>query len=1115
MINRERWGFLMKDKKNVIKPDDVQYTESHLKSKNHFQECLKLGDAFRNESIDQAKQQVIIDGLSREYHTIWLMEGSGEHNLFLFRSTGVNTIKSAVELFLEDPHYETGIEKYIEECVYEEDRQKVQKASRFDIVERETPETGTYVISYRRYNSDHTDYDYHQMCFARAAGDDGEVNYIFAFRDADKTFREQLEKNERIAQQSTFTNFFLDTYISAYYVDLEKLSCQIYKRTVELESNYPIISDYFTSLTDYINKDVHPDDREKLLEIVKPNAMKRILTKQYEYTHVFRDISGGKEKTYKLQVIRGADINHAAFGFLDISEEMIEHNRKLRAVEEESRKILETLTNDFDEVYKINLLDDSIVVLKSPDAKKHRNSIFQKYTEAKDYFISNIVYDPEKEHMNYEMDIDTIRKKVKMYISYTVEFRCLANGVLSWNEMVVNVLDDNDVALGFVEKSEEILYRHMYEKMNEDIFALFVLDIDEEIMKVEKAAPWYKTYKRGMVLPYKTALNDFISGLEGTTREFFLPLLDIEYVKKEFAEENKQSFSYKASNNFGEKWVTTTGYVIHRHEDKTPAILTISFSLMDTLGADREELQSKLRAALDMAQSANRAKTVFLNNMSHDIRTPMNAIIGFTCLAASHIDNKELVKDYLNKITQSSSHLLSLINDVLDMSRIESGKMNLDEKPEDISEMIHTLRDIVQADIHSKQIDFYVDVVDVTDEEIICDKLRMNQVLLNILSNAIKYTPAGGMVSMRIKETSVRNSGYGTYEFTIKDNGMGMDKEFLETIYDPFTRVKSSTVSGIQGTGLGMAIAKNIIGMMGGDIQIKSEPGKGTEVKLTIDFKLQNKSKETIVIPELSGIRGLVIDDDINTCISVANMLRDIGMRDEWCTSGKEAVLRAAEASRRGDSFRVYIIDWLMPDMNGIETSRRIRKAIGDDTPIIVLTAYDWSDIEEEAKSAGITAFVSKPLFPSDLHKVLSECLGKTRTDPEQDPVNVDFTGRKLLIVEDNEINREIATELLEESGFIVDVAEDGDIAVEKMKKAEKGDYDLVLMDIQMPRMDGFEATKAIRALESDISDIPILAMTANAFEEDRKNALEAGMNEHIAKPINIKMLKKILEKYL
>ena len=519
--------------------------------------------------------------------------------------------------------------------------------------------------------------------------------------------------------------------------------------------------------------------------------------------------------------------------------------------------------------------------------------------------------------------------------------------------------------------------------------------------------------------------------------------------------------------------------------------------------------------ALSMAESANRAKTTFLNNMSHDIRTPMNAIIGYTGLAASHIDNKSQVQDYLSKIAQSSDHLLSLINDVLDMSRIESGKMNLNEKEESLPEIIHTLKDIVQADIHSKRHDFFIDTINVKDERVICDKLRLNQILINILSNSIKYTAAGGTISMRITEKTVKPNGYATYEFLIKDNGMGMDPEFVKTIFYPFTRVKSSTISGIQGTGLGMAITKNIIDMIGGHIEIKSAPGKCTETIVTFDFKLAEAHKDNFEILELKGLRALIADDDANTCVSIERMLMDVGMRSEWCTSGKEAVFRAENAYRFGDLFKVYIIDWLMPDMNGIETTRRIRKAIGDDVPIIILTAYDWSDIEEEAREAGVTAFVSKPMFMSDLNKVLCSCIGRKEEPVSTSVSRYDFTGKKILLVEDNELNREIAEVILEEDGFIIDTAEDGTIAVEKMKAAGTSDYDLILMDIQMPIMDGYEATRQIRALETEISRIPIIAMTANAFEEDRKAALEAGMNEHIAKPINVTKLKGLLSKFL
>ena len=534
------------------------------------------------------------------------------------------------------------------------------------------------------------------------------------------------------------------------------------------------------------------------------------------------------------------------------------------------------------------------------------------------------------------------------------------------------------------------------------------------------------------------------------------------------------------------------------------------------VGDEQQQNKEMLEMALNQAEAANRAKTTFLNNMSHDIRTPMNAIIGYTGLASSHIDNKEQVQDYLAKIGQSSEHLLSLINDVLDMSRIESGKVSITENDEDLAEILHTLRNIVQADVNNKQLDFFLDT-DVSHQYIVCDKLRLNQVLLNILSNSIKYTHPEGMVSLRVKEIGLTESGYGRYEFRIKDNGMGMSEAFLKTIYEPFTRAKSTTVSGIQGTGLGMAITKNIVDMMGGTIEIQSREGEGTETILNFEFRFAaTKNTEDVRIAQLEGLKSLVVDDDISACQNVAKMLRDTGMRSEWCTSGKEAVIRTEEAVRLGDLFKVYIIDWMMPDMNGIETTRRIRQIVGEQAPIIVLTAYDWSDIEEEARAAGVTTFVSKPLFPSDLHHVLNKCCGKVAAEIAEQEKEYHFAGKKVLLVEDNEMNREIATEILEEDGFKVDTAEDGTIAVQKMENAVPGDYDLILMDVQMPIMDGYEATKRIRAMKDPAkAGITILAMTANAFEEDRQAAITAGMNDFLTKPIEIQKLKETLALYL
>ena len=534
--------------------------------------------------------------------------------------------------------------------------------------------------------------------------------------------------------------------------------------------------------------------------------------------------------------------------------------------------------------------------------------------------------------------------------------------------------------------------------------------------------------------------------------------------------------------------------------------VVLGFHSVDEETRSEMEKKSLLEDALSQANKASKAKTVFLSNMSHDIRTPMNAIIGFTALAITHIDRKDQVEEYLKKIMTSGNHLLSLINDVLDMSRIESGKINLEEKSCSLPEVLHSLCNIVQADIHAKQLELHIDAVDVINEQVYCDRLRLNQVLLNLLSNSIKYTGAGGIVSMRISEKGGAPAGYAKYEFRVRDNGIGMSPEFLEHIFEPFEREATSTISRIQGTGLGMAITKNIVDMMNGTIEVKSQQGVGTEFIVSLMFRLHSGPKEAMEIPALKNCRALVVDDDFNTGDSVSYMLQQFGMRAEWTLSGKEAVLRTRQAVMRGDDYCVYIIDWLLPDMNGIEVVRRIRKETGEDVPIIILTAYDWSDIEEEAKEAGVTAFCGKPLFLSELRNCLHSVVGyeeEKEKNVEKKPVK--FQPGRILLAEDVELNQEIAVAILGDAGFTTEVAENGRIALDMLTKSTPGYYQVVLMDVQMPVMNGYDAARAIRSLENkELASIPIVAMTANAFEEDRQAALQSGMNGHIAKPIDV-----------
>ncbi|MCM1089467.1 MAG: response regulator [Butyrivibrio sp.] len=529
-----------------------------------------------------------------------------------------------------------------------------------------------------------------------------------------------------------------------------------------------------------------------------------------------------------------------------------------------------------------------------------------------------------------------------------------------------------------------------------------------------------------------------------------------------------------------------------------------------------EEYNEMLREAKEGAERANRAKSEFLSNMSHDIRTPMNAIIGFTVIANSHIDNREKVQDCLNKIASSSNHLLSLINDILDMSKIESGKIQLQEQECSLSVVMHNLVNMIRSQMNAKNLTFFVETSGIEHEDIIVDSLRLNQVLINILGNAVKYTNAGGSVTLLIRELASEDPEVGNYEISVKDTGIGMSKEYLPHVFEVFSRERNSTVSKIQGTGLGLAITKNIVEMMGGAIRVESELGKGTEFIISLPLRFADKTVLEPRIEQLLGYKAMVADDDFEICNSVSKMLEKIGMEPDWTLSGREAVLKAESGIENGRPYYAYIIDWQLPDINGIDVARKIRKIPGNEAPIYILTAYDYTEIEDEARQAGITGFIQKPLFLSTLRHMLLQTLDSGETEKPSEEKASQLEGMRLLLAEDVELNAEIMVEILGSKGIQLDVATNGQEAVDMLKQSEPGYYFAVLMDVQMPVMNGYEATKAIRALEDkEKAGIPVIAMTANAFEEDKAEAFAAGMDAHVAKPVEVAALTDTLVGFL
>lgn len=788
-----------------------------------------------------------------------------------------------------------------------------------------------------------------------------------------------------------------------------------------------------------------------------------------------------------------------------------------------NQEILSSLSELFFGVYRIDLESGRIQAIRLP----HEVGDVGISESGSVYSVEDIsmLYHPDdRERFCRESSLENLRRKQKEGVkSLELEFRRRMEGEYRWVANIIYLNCENQRAgtaiVALMDTSERNRQSDIIQALSMEYYALYYVDVDKNCIEVIR--PDFVVVDRLGMTPGMR----YTQFVEAYTEKFVHPddsaemagLLELENLKKSLKEkkgEHQRIYRKKVGDHY--EWMRAKVILVHT-ESGPSQFITLAIRNADEDVRYERETKQLLEDALRHAENANAAKSDFLSKMSHDIRTPMNAIIGMTALAATHIEDKQRVLDCLSKITISSRHLLGLINEVLDMSKIESGKLGLEFMEFNLSDFIQGTILMIRPTIEEKGQELKVSIGNITHEEVVGDALRLQQVVTNILSNSNKYTQEGGLISFSLEELASPMQQCRRYQFVISDNGIGMSEEYLNHIFEPFSRADDSRISRIHGTGLGMAITQNIVHMMGGEIQVESQWGRGSRFTVTIDLHLQDSQDP--VDMEFMNLPVLVADDERDARESVCLNLKSMGLIGEGVASGRQAVEKVAAAHARGDDYFAVILDWKMPEMNGMETARAIRQKVSAHIPIIILSGYDWTEIELKAREAGVDAFLSKPLFKSKLlylFRRLSGRVNEEKRPAEDSPSPCRIDGARILLVEDNVLNLEIAREFLELAGAQVDIAADGRCAVNCFTQSPLRHYTAVLMDIQMPVMNGYEAARAIRALDrEDAAEVPIIAMTADAFAEDVMRTQNAGMNAHIAKPLDIEQLMQLIRRWM
>ena len=972
--------------------------------------------------------------------------------------------------------------------------------------------------------------------------------FLFALSDVDNEIKNIKIKNNVIQALSS-------SYENVYAVSEETGIAICFRMGKEIEKLYYDSfskGNYEDNIKTYYKNEVIEEDRHLFYAIDTPSKVLSKLTKRSEYTFNYRINRNNRIHFFQCHIVLPSlNVREFVIGFKNVNEETrlnLLHQKEMddaiAAIEKTNKALREetaissVLTEEYHSLFRINTTTGAMTLYRT-DGDGFPPTLLSSLLKLSDYetivdrYIDSFVHPDDRDRIRENSRLKNLLEKTSETGLYKMGFRRILAESIQYYEMnVARSVDSDTLILGMRDVDQETrrqikvtkemeAQREIIEGLGSEYYSILLVDVATDTVSTYRA---YGEDGEAIDRHFDNNLRHWTDGVKSYAMHLVVDDDKVNFLEKLSLPYIKDNRGHDYSFTYGKKLDGDIFYLQARvaYVDTSDGgwVAVVGTRNIDDLIKKEKKQEAALREAYYAAESASKAKTDFLFSMSHDIRTPMNGIIGMTAIAASHLDDKERVKDSLEKITKASRHLLSLINEVLDMNKIESGKVQLAEDEFNLSDLIENLINMTSSQITEHNHTLNVNVSGVQHENVIGDSLRIQKIFTNLMGNAVKFTPDGGRIRLTISERPSRQEKVGCYEFVFEDNGIGMSEEFMDHIFEPFTRAEDGSERRTQGTGLGMTISRNIARMMGGDIKVESTLGVGSIFTVTIYLKLQDKNEN--LEKRFVDLDVLVADDDELSLESSLDILSSMGMKVEGVNNGKDAVEKVVSRHSEGLDFFAAILDWKMPGMDGIEATRKIRQKVGNDVPIIIISAYDWSEIEEDAKRAGANAFIGKPLFKSRLEKTFSSILGKEEEKPVDKYISLSdlealkLQGKRALVVEDNDLNMEIACEILKTTGMSIETAIDGIEAVDLITSSPDGYYDIVFMDIQMPKMNGYDATRAIRAQNRPyLKQVPIIAMTANAFAEDVQAARTVGMNWHISKPLELHALKSVLERFI